>query len=103
MAEIVKDMLRQALDSLMNQDTALARQTINMDDRVDTMHRDNFSRVKAAIRAKPELIDGLVYYLSISRYLERMGDLATNIAEDVVYQIEGEIIRHGGMQKISAD
>ena len=44
------------------------------------------------------IIDGLVYYLSISRYLERMGDLATNIAEDVDYQVDGEIIRHGGIQ-----
>ena len=98
MAESVQRMLKMSLDSLVDKDIALARKTINLDDEVDTMHRENFSKVKEAIRSDPTYLDGLVYYLSISRYLERMGDLATNIAEDVVYQIEGEIIRHGGIQ-----
>ena len=99
MAAKVKEMLRVALDSLMMQDTDMARTAIAMDDEVDHMHRGNFARVKNAIRENPTIIDGLVLYLSISRYLERMGDLATNIAEDVVYQIEGTIIRHGGIQQ----
>ena len=98
MAKKVKEMLRVALDALMTQNTELARKAINMDDEVDSMHRDNFAKVKNAIKSNPAVIDGLVLYLSISRYLERMGDLATNIAEDVVYQIEGVIIRHGGIQ-----
>ena len=99
MAAKVKEMLRVALDSLMMQDTDMARTAIAMDDEVDHMHRGNFGKVKNAIRENPTIIDGLVLYLSISRYLERMGDLATNIAEDVVYQIEGTIIRHGGIQQ----
>ena len=86
------------LDALVEQDTALARETINLDDSVDAMHKENFAKVKQAIKDDPTYLDGLVYYLSISRYLERMGDLATNIAEDVVYQVDGEIIRHGGIQ-----
>jgi phosphate transport system protein len=98
MAELVEKMLKMALDSLVEKDTALARETIKFDDSVDAMHRDNFAKVKEAIRNDLTYIDGLVYYLSISRYLERMGDLATNIAEDVVYQVDGEIIRHGGIQ-----
>ena len=98
MSEIVQRMLKMSLDSLVDKDIELARKTIKLDDEVDMMHRDNFSKVKEAIRSDPTYLDGLVYYLSISRYLERMGDLATNIAEDVVYQIEGEIIRHGGIQ-----
>jgi len=98
MAEVVEKMLKMALDSLVESDTELARQTIKLDDDVDNMHRENFISVKEAIRKNIDDLDGLVYYLSISRYLERMGDLATNIAEDVVYQVDGEIIRHGGIQ-----
>ncbi len=98
MAEVVEKMLKMALDSLVESDTELARQTIKLDDDVDNMHRENFISVKKAIRKNIDDLDGLVYYLSISRYLERMGDLATNIAEDVVYQVDGEIIRHGGIQ-----
>jgi len=98
MAEVVERMLKMSLDSLVEKDTELARETIRLDDVVDGMHRANFDSVKEAIRSDPTYLDGLVYYLSISRYLERMGDLATNIAEDVVYQVDGEIIRHGGIQ-----
>ncbi len=98
MAELVENMLKLALDSLVERDAQMARKTIQLDDEVDAMHRDNFAKVKEAIRSDPTYLDGLVYYLSISRYLERMGDLATNIAEDVVYQVDGEIIRHGGIQ-----
>ncbi|WP_321366070.1 phosphate signaling complex protein PhoU [uncultured Desulfuromusa sp.] len=98
MAKLVEKMLKMALDSLVERNSELARKTIQLDDDVDTMHRGNFARVKKAIRDDPDSMDGLIYYLSISRYLERMGDLATNIAEDVVYQVDGEIIRHGGMQ-----
>jgi len=98
MAELVETMLKMALDSLVERDTALARKAIQLDDDVDNLHRENFFRVKEAIRENLESMDGLIYYLSISRYLERMGDLATNIAEDVVYHVDGEIIRHGGIQ-----
>jgi len=98
MAELVEKMLKMALDSLVDKDTELARQTLKLDDEVDDMHKENFAKVKEGIRSDPTYIDGLVYYLSIFRYLERMGDLATNIAEDVDYRVDGEIIRHGGIQ-----
>jgi len=100
MAELVEKMLKVALDALVEKDTVLARRCIQLDEDVDEMHKNNFSKVKDAIKLDPTYIDGLVYYLSISRYLERMGDLATNIAEDVVYQVDGEIIRHGGIQDL---
>lgn len=99
MAEAVESMLKMALDALVEKDTTLARRTIEMDDEVDAMHKANFTAVKEAIKNDLTYLDGLVYYLSISRYLERMGDLVTNIAEDIVYQVDGEIIRHGGIQE----
>lgn len=98
MARAVQEMLHAALDSVMRQDATLARNAIAMDDVVDTIHRENYRRVKEAIVKDIDSIDAYILYLSISRYLERMGDLATNIAEDVVYHTEGDIIRHGGVQ-----
>jgi phosphate transport system protein len=94
MTESVQEMLRIGLDAVMKNDTDLARKTIEMDEEVDVMHRDNFSHCTKAIQAAPQQTDKVLQYLTISRYLERMGDLATNIAEDLVYQLDGEIIRH---------
>ena len=94
MAEKAELMLEKALDALVNFDINLANEAIELDDEVDAMHKDSFSTVKAKIKQNPEQIDALISYLSISRYLERTADLATNIAEDVVYLIEGKIVRH---------
>ena len=87
-------MLKQALDALDNPDERAARQTCTLADGVDAQHRQNYALVKAQIRQHPERLDALVQYLSVSRHLERIADLATNIAEDVLYMIEGEIVRH---------
>lgn len=94
MANLVQQMLKMSLDSLVERDAREALNIIRLDDEVDELHRDNFTRVKDALRADSEQIDQLILYLSLSRYLERMADLATNIAEDVVYLVSGEIIRH---------
>lgn len=101
MAVLVDKMIKTSLDALVEEDVNLAHRTIRLDDEVDSMHRANFASVKDAIRTDTTYIDDLVYFLSISRYLERMGDLATNIAEDVIYQVDGEIVRHGGIQDCS--
>jgi phosphate transport system protein len=94
MAEKVETMLEMALDALVNYDLKLANEAIEMDDEVDAMHKDAFTAVKKQIRENPKDMDAQVNYLSISRYLERIADLATNISEDVVYMIEGKIVRH---------
>lgn len=94
MAEKAELMLEKALDALVNFDLELANEAIKLDDEVDQMHKDSFAEIKAKIKQDPEQIDALISYLSISRYLERIADLATNIAEDVVYLIEGKIVRH---------
>jgi len=69
-------------------------EVIHLDDEVDQMYSDSYNQVKEQIRQNPEDLDSVLYYLSVSRHLERIADLATNIAEDVTYMIEGEIIRH---------
>jgi len=87
-------MLKKSLDSLVNLDIELARDVCQLDDEVDAMHKENYSLVKNRIRQYPEQLDPLIEYLSVSRHLERVADLTTNIAEDILYMIDGEIIRH---------
>jgi len=90
----VETMLEKALDALVNFDLHLSREVTTLDDEVDAIHKHNYTLVKNQMRLHPERLDALVQYLSISRHLERIADLATNIAEDVTYMIEGEIVRH---------
>jgi phosphate transport system protein len=94
MSSAVEDILRKSLDSLVNLDERLAKKAIQLDDRVDKLHKNSFDMVKGQISQQPEHIDGLISYLSISRYLERIADLATNVAEDVIYLVDGRIVRH---------
>jgi phosphate transport system protein len=94
MARKVQTMLKMCLDALVNLDARLALQVCVFDDDVDALHKETYKLVKDRIRQHPEELDGLVHYLSVSRHLERIADLATNIAEDVVYMTQGEIVRH---------
>jgi len=87
-------MFSQALDSLMKEDALLAREVVSKDDEVDSLDHELNGQIRAAMHEHPEWLDGLVSLLYISRYIERLADHATNIAEDVVYMIEGEIPRH---------
>lgn len=94
MAERVQLMLRHALDALVNADVALALEVRNSDDEVDDMHREVYRIVEEEIRKDVDKVGSLIQFLAISRSLERIADHATNIAEDVTYMIEGDIVRH---------
>jgi phosphate transport system protein len=94
MAASTQQMLKGSLDCLVQMDTALAQHVLDLDDEVDAMHSRNFQLIKDQIRRHPENLESLTHYLTVSRHLERIADLATNIAEDVYYMIEGEIVRH---------
>lgn len=94
MAEKTKAMMRKCLDSLMKQDAKLAYEVLSADDEIDAMNREMYGKIQEAIRRKPEQLESLIHLLSCSRHLERIADHATNIAEDVVYMIEGVIVRH---------
>jgi phosphate transport system protein len=94
MADKAQSMLKGALDALVNFDPDLARKVCAMDDEVDEINRQMYDLVKDAIRREPESLDSLIHLLSVSRHLERIGDHATNIAEDVIYMLTGEIVRH---------
>ncbi len=94
MAALVKAMLKRSLDSLMHADVSEASAVRKSDDEVDQIHRNMYQAIRDGIMAHPENIDTFILFLSVSRYLERIADHATNIAEDVTYMIEGEIVRH---------
>ncbi len=95
MAEKVRSMLKRSLDALVNRDEKLARQVCEDDDAVDELNREMYVCVEEAIKKDTKNLNSYIQLLSASRYLERMADHATNIAEDVIYLVTGEIIRHG--------
>jgi phosphate transport system protein len=95
MGEKTEDMLKMSLDALVNLDVDLAFKVLTLDDEVDAIQKDAYDQIKAAIRDTPDQVGYLVNLLLISRHLERLADHATNIAEEVIYLIEGEIVRHG--------
>jgi phosphate transport system protein len=94
MTDQALDMLGKALDSLVNADVKLARVIIALDEEIDSLHARNYELFKDQVRRDPASVDYLLHYLVVSRNLERIADLATNIAEDVIYLNEGKIIRH---------
>ena len=94
MAEKTQAMLKKSLDALVNLDSALAKEVCGADDEIDSMNRKMYDQVKKQTKQDPENIEILIHLLSISRHLERIADHATNIAEDVIYMIKGDIVRH---------
>lgn len=94
MAEKAQSMLKRSLDALVKMDTGMARGVCASDDEVDAINREMYMQVQNGIRKHPDRLESLIHTLSVSRHLERVADLATNIAEDVIYMIEGEIVRH---------
>ena len=94
MAEQVREMLSKCLDALVGTDPDLARKVLMMDDGIDQANRDMFTRVQSVIRRNPDEVERGILALSISRNLERIADQATNVAEDVIFMVEGELVRH---------
>ena len=95
MLDKTETMLRMSLDALVNMDDDMAFKVLSLDDEVDDIQEDVYRLVKDAIRQHPDQVTYLINLYLISRHVERMADHATNIAEEVIYLIEGEIVRHG--------
>jgi phosphate transport system protein len=94
MSEKAATMLRLSLDALVTLDLDLAFKVLTLDDEVDLMHREIYDRIKEVMSQNPDYVGYLINLYTTSRHLERVGDHSTNIAEEVIYLIEGEIIRH---------
>ncbi|MCX5758141.1 MAG: phosphate signaling complex protein PhoU [Candidatus Hydrogenedentes bacterium] len=94
MARKAQNMLHRGLDALINLDAELAYEIIADDDAVDTMNRDVYGLIEDCIRKDPSHVGTYIHLLGISRHIERIADHASNIGEDVIYLIEGKIVRH---------
>jgi phosphate transport system protein len=94
MARKAQEMVGNSLDALINMDPDLAREVHAADDEVDEINRDMYDLVGKALRENRHNPDVLLRLMTVSQNLERIGDHATNIAEDVVYMSEGQIVRH---------
>ena len=94
MAHRAVDMLHKAIDAYVGLDSQLARQICESDNVVDELNREILFELLDTMKNNPELIEPAINLFSATRHIERVADHATNIAEDVVYLVEGEIIRH---------
>lgn len=94
MVALTRGMLKEALDALVEQSPSKAISVCQSDDAVDALNRAMYDTVKQEIRNRPEAAGTLINHMNISRCFERIADLSTNIAEDVIYLVSGEIVRH---------
>jgi len=99
MADKTEALLKTSLDSVVNMDLDMAVKVCVSDDEIDDYQNRAYDVIKLAIEANPDRVGFLVNHLLISRHLERIADHATNIAEEVVYMVEGEIVRHGRLEE----
>lgn len=88
------DMVHDALDAFVELDVHAAREICRRDEEIDTLNRQVIDELHETMQARPDLIEPALHLFSISRHVERIADCATNIAEDVIYLVEGEIARH---------
>jgi phosphate transport system protein len=97
MTDLATTMVQQSLDAFVNLDARQARKVIRLDDEVDRLNAEIIADLIASMEESPGTIEQGLSLFSAIRHLERIADHATNIAEDVVYLVEGEIVRHRPM------
>ncbi len=96
MAADVRSMVRESLDAFVKQDRELAQKVLLKDDAVDEMKNKIFKDLIELMKKNPAVIEQSLDLILIARNLERLGDHATNIAEDVIFAVSGDDVRHGG-------
>lgn len=97
----VKGMLKKSLNAFVDRDPAAAKEVLLADDEIDLLRDETYDELK---KASGDTIRSMAYLLNlflISRHLERVADHATNIAEEVIYMVEGEIVRHADKKSIA--
>jgi phosphate transport system protein len=94
LVSVVQSMVHDCLNALVERDADLARSVCMRDDEVDRIHRQMYVDMQAVMRQDPKFIEPAINAISATRHLERIADLATNVAEDVVFMVEGDILRH---------
>ena len=94
MARKVQDMLMRSLEAFINRDVPAARQVCRDDDEIDHLDQSIIQEILESMTAHQEIVPGDLSQITIVRNLERVGDHATNIAEQVIFMVEGENVRH---------
>ena len=94
MAHIAQSMLRDALDAYVKRDTALAQRVLNEDDQLDALKTQVFRELLTYMLQDPTTVEPALDLILISRHLERIGDHATNIGEDVIFMVSALDVRH---------
>ncbi len=102
MAEQTGLMFKMSLDSLVTMDIETAYEALLMDEEINLMRDEAFGEMKKAIKDDPDDVSNIINMYLISRHIERIGDHITNIAEEVIHLVEGEIIRHKNKEYIKA-
>jgi phosphate transport system protein len=94
MTDLASSMVRQALDAFVNLDPKLARLVCRLDDEVDRYNKSIIDELIRLMQGSPAMVEPGLSLFSATRHLERIADHATNVAEDVIYLVEGAIVRH---------
>ncbi|MHC4824108.1 MAG: phosphate signaling complex protein PhoU [Planctomycetota bacterium] len=95
MAQQTRTMVRETIQALVRRDEDHARRVMAMDDVVDDLNRELLGRIERRMCEEPESVPALMRWGNVVRLVERIADYATNIAEDIIYMEEGDIVRHG--------
>ncbi len=101
MADLASGMLREALDAFVRGDATRARQLCQRDDLVDDLNDQLFRELLTYMIEKPENVTRAMELILVARNLERVADLATNVAEEVVFIAEARIIKHHVEEMVS--
>lgn len=94
MGSICRKMVHNALTALVRQDVEMAQEILRADEELDALHARTYKVLQDAMASNSSIVSRAVSYLTISSNLERIGDLATNIAEEIIFMEQGEVIRH---------
>lgn len=94
MSRLAMQMVDDALAAYVNKDVVTARRICALDSQVDELNRQIIAELTEVMQKEPQLVPPAMHLFSACRHIERIGDHATNIAEDVIYLVEGDIVRH---------
>ena len=94
MGAICRNMVEKSLEALKLRDVERAQEVVDMDDEVDALHSRNYRVLQSAMEADPKIVTTAISYLTISNNIERLADLATNIAEEIIFMEGGQVVRH---------
>jgi len=101
MAGLAAQMVRDSITAFINEDGPLAKSVCERDSIIDRLRDKNYSELIEVMSANPSAIEKSLNLLRISRNLERIADLSTNISEDVIFIVEGKIIKHHGINSLN--